>query len=105
MFDWILHPDNGEELGLFDPQPTILLRTVAIPRLMYLLNPMNLNSRNQLTYLPCKNCGLPVKISAKYAWMIKDGKKVTANCCSPENPRVLGLHLKIFNDSSFGGTK
>ena len=61
---------------------------------MYQLNPMNLNSRNQSTYLPCKNCGLPVKISAKYAWMIKDAKKATANCCSPENPRVLGIKVQ-----------
>jgi len=60
---------------------------------MYLLNPMNLNSRNQPTYLPCKNCGLPVKISVKYTWMIKDSKKVTANCCSLENPRVLGFQV------------
>ncbi len=54
---------------------------------------MNLNSRNLPTYYPCKNCGLPVKISVKYAWRIKDGMKVAANCCSPENPRVLGMRL------------
>ena len=61
---------------------------------MYQLNPMNLNSRNLPTYLPCKNCGLPVKISVKYAWRIKEGMKVTANCCSPENPRVLGMRVQ-----------
>ncbi len=66
---------------------------MAIPRLMYQLNPMNSNSRNQPTYLPCKNCGLPVKISVKYAWMIKD-KKATAACCTPENPRVLGMRIQ-----------
>ena len=59
---------------------------------------MNLNSRNLPTYLPCKNCGLPVKISVKYAWMIeegiKKGIKATANCCSPENPRVLGIKVQ-----------
>ena len=65
---------------------------MAIPRLMYLLNPMNSNSRNQPTYLPCKYCGFPVKIAPKYAWMIKD-KKATASCCSPENPRVLAMRL------------
>ena len=68
---------------------------------------MNLNSRNQPTYLPCKNCGLPVKISEKYAWMIeegiKKGIKATANCCSPENPRVLGMRFQAIeeNESSF----
>ena len=67
---------------------------MAIPRLMYQLNPMNLNSRNLPTYIPCKNCGLPVKVSPKYAWMIKDAKKIKANCCSPENPRVLGMRIQ-----------
>ena len=64
---------------------------------MYQLNPMNLNSRNLPTYYPCKNCGLPVKISVKYSWMIKDVKKVTANCCSPENPRVLGVGVQTID--------
>ena len=36
---------------------------------------MNLNSRNLPTYLPCKNCGLPLKISEKYAGMIEEGIK------------------------------
>ena len=72
---------------------------------MYLLDPMNFNSRNQPTYLPSKNCGLPVKISAKYAWMIKGAKKVTANCCSPHNPRVLGMQLKMIDIFSCGRIK
>ena len=67
---------------------------------------MNLNSRNLPTYLPCKNCGLPVKISVKYAWRIKEGMKkgmkkgmkVTANCCSPENPRVLGMRVQAIEE-------
>ena len=68
---------------------------MAIPRLMYQLNPMNLNSRNLPTYYLCKNCGLPVKISPKYAWMIKDKRFTTsAACCSPENPRVLGMRVQ-----------
>ena len=70
---------------------------------MYQLNPMNLNSRNLPTYLPCKNCGLPVKISVKYAWRIKEGMKngmkVTANCCSPENPRVLGMRVQVLDEN------
>ena len=66
---------------------------------------MNFNSRNQPTYLPSKNCGLPVKISTKYAWMIKDAKKVTANCCSPHNPRALGMQLKMIDIFSCGGIK
>ena len=65
-----------------------------MPRLMYQLNPTTLDSRNQPTYLPCKNCGLPVKISVKYDWMIKDVKKVTENSCSGVNPRVLGLRIQ-----------
>ena len=60
---------------------------------MYQLNPMNLNYRNLPTYFPCKNCGLPVKISVKYAWRIEEGIKAIANCCSPENPRVLGFQV------------
>ena len=55
---------------------------------------MNSNSRNQPKYLPCKYCGFPVKIAPKYAWMIKD-KKATAACCTPENPRVLGMRIKL----------
>ena len=66
---------------------------------MYQLNPMNLNSRNLPTYLPCKTCGLPVKISVKYAWRIKEGMKVTANCCSPENPRVLGMRVQVLDEN------
>ena len=69
---------------------------------MYQLNPMNLNYRNLPTYFPCKNCGLPVKISVKYAWRIKEGMKkgikVTANCCSPENPRVLGMRVQAIEE-------
>ena len=45
-------------------------------------------------YIPCKNCGLPVKVADKYAWMITDTTKVSANCCSPDNPRVLGMRLQ-----------
>ena len=64
---------------------------------------MNSNSRNQPTYLPCKNCGLPVKISEKYAWMIEEGIKkgmtATANCCSPENPRVLGMRVQAIEEN------
>lgn len=57
---------------------------------------MNSNSINQPTYLPCKYCGFPVKISPKYAWMIKDKRFTTsAACCSPENPRVLGMRLEV----------
>ena len=62
---------------------------------------MNLNSRNQSTYVPCKNCGLPVKISVKYVWMIKDAKKVTANCCSPDNPRVLGMRISALEEKEW----
>ena len=72
---------------------------------MYQLNPMNSDSRNQSTYIPCENCGLPVKVSPKYAWMIKDAKKVTANCCSPENPRVLGMQLNMIDNFSYRGIK
>ena len=63
---------------------------------MYQLNPMNSDFRKQSTYLPCKYCGLPVKIAAKYAWMIKDKpfSKATAACCTPENPRVLGMRVQ-----------
>ena len=63
---------------------------------MYQLNPMNLNSTNQSIYLPCKYCGLPVKIAPKHAWMIKDKRfpKVTATCCTQENPRVLGMRIQ-----------
>ena len=59
---------------------------------------MNLNSRNLPTYLPCKNCGLPVKVSPKYAWMNKDAKKAVARCCSPENPRVLGMRIQAIEE-------
>ena len=55
---------------------------------------MNSVSKDQPTYLPCKYCGFPVKIAPKYAWMIKD-KKATASCCSPENPRVLGMRIEL----------
>ena len=55
---------------------------------------MNSNSRNKPTYLPCRYCGLPVKIAPKYVWMIKD-KKATAACCTPENPRVLGMRVQV----------
>ena len=67
---------------------------------MYLLNPMNSNSRNQPKYLPCKYCGFPVKIAPKYAWMIKDKrfKKATAACCTPENPRVLGMRIQVIQE-------
>lgn len=54
---------------------------------------MNSVSKDQPTYLPCKYCGFPVKIAPKYAWMIKD-KKATAACCTPENPRVLGMRIQ-----------
>ena len=64
---------------------------------------MNSNSRNQSTYLPCKYCGLPVKIAPKYVWMIKDKRfpKATAECCSPENPRVLGMQLNMIDNFSY----
>ena len=65
---------------------------------------MNSNSRNQPKYLPCKYCGFPVKIAPKYAWMIKD-KKATAACCTPENPRVLGMQLNMIDNFSYGGIK
>ncbi len=60
---------------------------------------MNSNSINQPTYLPCKYCGFPVKISPKYAWMIKDKRFTTsAACCSPENPRVLGMRIQTIEE-------
>ena len=66
---------------------------------MYQLNPMNLNSRNQPIYIPCKYCGFPVKVAPKYAWMIKDKRyKTTATCCSPENPRVLGMRVQAIEE-------
>ena len=67
---------------------------------MYLLNPMNSNSRNKPKYLPCKYCGFPVKIAPKYAWMIKDKRfeKATAACCTPENPRVLGMRIQTIEE-------
>ncbi len=59
---------------------------------------MNSNSRNLPTYLPCKYCGFPVKVAPKYAWMIeegiKKGIKAAATCCTPENPRVLGMRIQ-----------
>ena len=55
---------------------------------------MNSVSKDKPTYLPCKYCGFPIKIAPKYAWMIKD-KKATAACCTPENPRVLGMRIKL----------
>ena len=54
---------------------------------------MNSDFKNKSTYLPCKYCGLPVKIAPKHAWMIKD-KKATAACCTPENPRIIGIKIQ-----------
>ena len=57
-------------------------------------------SKDKPTYLPCKYCGFPVKIAPKYAWMIKDKrfKKATAACCTPENPRVLGMRIQTIEE-------
>ena len=67
---------------------------------------MNSDSKYQPTYLPCKHCGLPVKIAPKHAWMIKDKRfKATAACCTPENPRVLGMQLKMIDNFSYRGIK
>ena len=62
---------------------------------------MNLNSRNLPIYIPCENCGLPVKVSPKYAWMIKDPKKAIARCCSPDNPRVLGMRIQAIEEKEW----
>ena len=58
----------------------------------------NKDNHPKYIYIPCKNCGLPVKVAPKYAWMIKDPKKVTANCCSPDSPRVLGMRGQVIEE-------